>query len=112
MFDPKKMTFYKRFTKDILAGSKTITIRDSSESHYKADTIVEVRELETGRLFTHIKINSVQPIHFNELTERHAKQENMSLPMLQKVIADIYPNIKNLYVIDFNLCPTAEPEIV
>jgi len=30
------ITFYQRFEADILAGHKTITIRDKSESHFKA----------------------------------------------------------------------------
>lgn len=29
------ITFYQRFEADILAGRKTITIRDKSESHFK-----------------------------------------------------------------------------
>ncbi len=32
---PNDITFFQRFQDDILAGRKTITIRDESESHFK-----------------------------------------------------------------------------
>lgn len=32
---PNDITFFQRFQNDILAGRKTITIRDASESHFK-----------------------------------------------------------------------------
>ena len=37
---PNDITFYQRFEADILAGRKTITIRDKSESHFKAGDIL------------------------------------------------------------------------
>lgn len=36
------ITFYQRFEADILAGRKIITIRDKSESHFKAGDILRV----------------------------------------------------------------------
>lgn len=36
------IAFYQRFEADILAGRKTITIRDKSESHFKAGDILRV----------------------------------------------------------------------
>ncbi|VEI46728.1 ASCH domain [Actinobacillus equuli] len=38
---------------------------------------------------------SVTPIHFEQLNEQHAKQENMSLAELKQVIREIYPNDNN-----------------
>lgn len=35
------------------------------------------------------------------LNEKHAQQENMSLDELKRVIAEIYPNHTQFYVIDF-----------
>ena len=35
------------------------------------------------------------------LTEKHAQQENMTLAGLKEVIAEIYPNQSQFYVIDF-----------
>ncbi len=36
------ITFYQRFEADILAERKTITIRDKSESHFKASDILRI----------------------------------------------------------------------
>ena len=34
------ITFFQRFERDILAGRKTITIRDESEAHFKAGQVL------------------------------------------------------------------------
>ena len=44
---------------------------------------------------------SVSPIAFNELTEEHAKQENMGLDELKELIRGIYPNEEQFYMITF-----------
>ena len=46
---------------------------------------------------------SVSPITLDELTEQHAKQENMSLSELREVIKTIYPNENEFWVIEFGL---------
>ncbi|MFV0574296.1 MAG: N(4)-acetylcytidine aminohydrolase [Vibrio sp.] len=97
------MTFFERFEADILAGRKTITIRDESEKGYQPESIVSVSTFEDDRWFCDLKINSVTPIQFSELTEFHAQQENMTLEQLKEVIHDIYPNTEQLYVIDYTL---------
>ena len=88
------ITFYQRFEADILAGRKTITIRDKSESHFKAGD---------NQYFCTIKVLSVSPITLDELTEQHAKQENMGLEELKEVIRDIYPSEIGFYLIEFKL---------
>ncbi|MFC1233384.1 N(4)-acetylcytidine aminohydrolase [Vibrio sp. F74] len=98
-----EMTFFERFETDILSGKKTITIRDESEKNYASDSIVQVSTLETGRWFCALKIDSVVAIKFDDLTEFHAHQENMSLVELKAVIREIYPNINDLYVISYAL---------
>lgn len=100
---PSKMTFFSRFEHDILAGKKTITIRDSSERNYLVGSTVEVSTLEEGRVFSYLKILDVNEVCFDDLTEFHAQQENMSLPELKAVISDIYPGITQLFVITFEL---------
>ncbi|WP_299019671.1 N(4)-acetylcytidine aminohydrolase [uncultured Photobacterium sp.] len=97
------MTFFERFEADILANKKTITIRDESERNYEPGTIVHVSTFEDGREFCHLEILSVKPILFDELSDFHAEQENMSLPVLKEVIQEIYPGIKQLYVISYKL---------
>ena len=97
------ITFYQRFETDILAGRKTITIRDKSESHFKAGDILRVGRFEDNQYFCTIEVLSVSPITLDELTEQHAKQENMSLSELREVIKVIYPNESLFYVIKFNL---------
>ncbi|GEA59942.1 N(4)-acetylcytidine aminohydrolase [Vibrio comitans] len=97
------MTFFERFESDILAGKKTITIRDESECDYAAGSTVDVSTYEDGRWFCRLQIKSVTPIQFKELTDFHAQQENMSLQQLKQVISEIYPNVSQLFVIDYQL---------
>ncbi len=96
------ITFYQRFEADILAGRKTITIRDKSESHFKAGDILRVGRFEDNQYFCTIEVLSVSPIALDELTEQHAKQENMELVELRKLIKGIYPDADDFYVIFFS----------
>ncbi|CAG20565.1 conserved hypothetical protein [Photobacterium profundum SS9] len=100
---PTEMTFFARFEHDILSSKKTITIRDESERYYVPGTTVKVSTLEEGREFCNLEIVSVEPILFDELTQYHADQENMTLPVLKDVIQDIYPGITQLYVVSYKL---------
>ena len=97
------ITFYQRFETDILAGRKTITIRDKSESHFKAGDILCVGRFEDNQYFCTIEVLNVSPITLDELTEQHAKQENMALDELKEVIREIYPNEDKFFVIKFTL---------
>ncbi|OBX48373.1 N(4)-acetylcytidine aminohydrolase [Haemophilus haemolyticus] len=97
------ITFYQRFEADILAGRKTITIRDKSESYFKAGDILRVGRFEDNQYFCTIEVLSVSPITLDKLTELHAKQENMRLEELKEVIQGIYPNEEQFFVIKFKL---------
>ena len=97
------ITFYQRFEADILAGRKTITIRDKSESHFKAGDILRVGRFEDNQYFCTIEVLSVSPIALDELTEQHAKQENMSLAELKEVIKAIYPSEDKFVLINFKI---------
>ena len=97
------ITFYQRFEADILAGRKTITIRDKSESHFKAGDILRVGRFEDNQYFCTIEVLSVSPITLDELTEQHAKQENMSLAELKEVIKAIYPSEDKFVLINFKI---------
>ena len=97
------ITFYQRFEADILAGRKTITIRDQSESHFKAGDILRVGRFEDNQYFCTIEVLSVLPIMLDNLTEQHAAQENMSLSELKEVIREIYPSEERFYVIRFKI---------
>ena len=97
------ITFYQRCEVDSLAGRKTITIRDKSESHFKAGDILRVGRFEDNQYFCTIEVLSVSPITLDELTEQHAKQENMGLDELKEMIKTIYSNASELYVIRFIL---------
>lgn len=97
------ITFYQCFEADILAGRKTITIRDKSESHFKAGDILRVGRFEDNQYFCTIEVLSVSPITLDELTEQHAKQENMGLEELKEVIRGIYPGDIILYLIRFRV---------
>ncbi|MBE2895104.1 N(4)-acetylcytidine aminohydrolase [Spirabiliibacterium falconis] len=102
-FDPSQITFFARFERDILAGRKTITIRNRDEKDYIPNTLVDVRTFEAGRWFAKIRILSVTPISFDAINDEHAKQENMTLDQLKSVISDIYPNETALYVLTFEV---------
>lgn len=101
--DLNKITFFTRFEQDIVAGRKTITIRDKSESYFQPNQVLEVYTNETDRFFANIKVLSVTPIHFDELSEQHSQQENMTLPELRQVIKEIYPQDEWFWVIAFEL---------
>ncbi|GLR05600.1 N(4)-acetylcytidine aminohydrolase [Vibrio hyugaensis] len=100
---PTKITFFEFLTPLITAGKKTITIRDESENHYVPNTEVEVFTLETDRKVCDIKILSVEPLSFDDINEFHAEQEAIELPKLKELIREIYPNIDELYVIEYEL---------
>ena len=97
------ITFYQRFETDILAGRKTITIRDKSESHFKTGDILRVGRFEDNQYFCTIEVLSVSPITLDELTEQHAKQENMGLDELKEMIRSIYPSEGEFWLIQFKI---------
>ena len=100
---PNDITFYQRFEADILAGRKTITIRDKSESHFKAGDTLRVGRFEDNQYFCTIEVLNVSPITLDELTELHAKQENMGLAELKEVIRGVYPSEYLFWIIEFTL---------
>ena len=100
---PNDITFYQRFEADILSGRNTITIRDKSESHFKAGDILRVGRFEDNQYFCTIEVLSVSPITLDELTEQHARQENMGLAELKEVIRGIYPCEYLFWIIEFTL---------
>ena len=97
------ITFYQRFEADILAGRKTITIRDKSESHFKAGDILRVGRFEDDQYFCTIEVLSMSSIMLDKLTEQHAAQENMSLAELKEVIKAIYPSEDKFVLINFKI---------
>ncbi|WP_435948170.1 N(4)-acetylcytidine aminohydrolase [Dryocola sp. BD586] len=95
------ITFFQRFEADIVAGRKTITLRDEAESHFQPGQLLRVGRYEDDVWFCNIKVTDVSPVLLSELTEEHARQENMTLPQLKEVIGEIYPGLNELYVISF-----------
>lgn len=67
------------------------------------NTEVEVFTLETDRKVCDIKILSVAPLKFDDINEFHAEQEAIELPKLKELIREIYPDIDELYVIEYEL---------
>ena len=98
---PNDITFFQRFQDDIVAGRKTITLRDAAESHFKAGDILRVGRYEDDGYFCTIEVLATSTVTLDTLTERHAEQENMTLPQLKLVITDIYPGESTFYVIEF-----------
>ncbi|EMX9093281.1 TPA: ASCH domain-containing protein [Klebsiella oxytoca] len=98
---PNDITFFQRFQYDILAGRKTITIRDAVESHFKTGDVLRVGRYEDDGYFCTIRVVATSTVTLDTLTELHAQQENMTLAQLREVIAEIYPEEKQFYVIEF-----------
>jgi len=98
---PNDITFFQRFQDDILAGRKTITIRDESEAHFKAGDVLRVGRYEDDGYFCTIEVTGTSTVTLDTLTEKHAQQENMTLGELKRVIAAIYPKQRQFYVSDF-----------
>lgn len=98
---PNDITFFQRFQDDILAGRKTITIRDESESHFTSGDVLRVGRFEDDGYFCTIEVTATSTVTLDTLTEKHAQQENMTLAELKKVITDIYPGQTQFYVIEF-----------
>ncbi|EMO4507189.1 MULTISPECIES: N(4)-acetylcytidine aminohydrolase [Klebsiella] len=98
---PNDITFFQRFQDDILAGRKTITIRDATESHFKTGDVLRVGRYEDDGYFCTIRVVATSTVTLDTLSELHAQQENMTLAQLREVIAEIYPEEKQFYVIEF-----------
>jgi len=62
-----------------------------------------VGRFEDNQYFCTIEVLNVSPITLNELTEQHAKQENMGLEELKEVIRGIYPSEYLFWIIEFTL---------
>lgn len=99
----KNITFYRRFETDILAGRKTITLREASDAGFVAGDQVRVSRYEDDVYFCNIEVTGVTPVQFDDLNDTHAVQENMTLPELKQVISEIYPGLKELFMIEFRL---------
>ena len=98
----KKITFFSFLMPSITAGEKTITIRDETERNYEPGSVVGVFTLETDRKVCDIRIESVEPLRFEDIGEFHARQESMELGELKRLIREIYPDTDSLYMISFN----------
>ncbi|MEB8288787.1 N(4)-acetylcytidine aminohydrolase [Klebsiella michiganensis] len=98
---PNDITFFQRFQDDILAGRKTITLRDAAESHFKTGDVLRVGRYEDDGYFCTIRVVATSTVTLDTLSEIHAQQENMTLAQLREVIAEIYPEEKQFYVIEF-----------
>ena len=98
-----EFTFFSRFVADIQAGRKTITIRDESEADWQPGQRLALFTNPEHQPFGTIEVISVKAVTFDELDDEHARQENMTLPELKEVIRAIYPDLPQLYVIEFKL---------
>jgi len=64
---------------------------------------LRVGRFEDNQYFCTIEVLNVSPIRLDELTEQHAKQENMTLAELKEVIRGIYPSKDKFYIIHFKI---------
>ena len=63
--------------------------------------VLRVGRFEDDGYFCTIEVTATSTVTLDTLTEKHAEQENMTLTELKKVIADIYPDQTQFYVIEF-----------
>lgn len=84
-------SLFQRFEDDILAGRKTITIRDESESHFKTGDVLRVGRFEDDGYFCTIEVTATSTVTLDTLTEKHAEQENMTLPELKRSLPTSIP---------------------
>lgn len=99
----KQISFYDELLPAVLRGDKTITIRSQSGLQYQPGSPVTVISHSTGQHVGEIEITDVEAIAFHDINESHAQREQMSLPALKKLIAEIYPDTAQLTVISFKL---------
>ncbi|MBS0847374.1 N(4)-acetylcytidine aminohydrolase [Citrobacter sp. JGM124] len=97
------ITFFRRFQDDIMAGRKTITLRDKSESHFVSGQRLRTGCYEDDLYFCTIEVISVTAVSLAALNEHHARQENMTLEQLKQVIEEIYPGEQALWEIAFKV---------
>ncbi len=98
------ITFYRHFAPDILAGRKTITLRDEQESGFIPGQKLRAGYHEGGEYFATLEVLSVTPVLQSALTAEHARQENMTEQQLRQVISEIYPGTEQLFAIHFRVC--------
>lgn len=84
-------SLFSTFRDDILAGRKTITIRDESESHFKTGDVLRVGRFEDDGYFCTIEVTATSTVTLDTLTEKHAEQENMTLTELKKSLLTSIP---------------------
>ena len=101
----KFITFYQRFAADILSGKKIITIRDAEANYFESGDVVHAYTFETRELFAALAVHRIEKLNFEELSNQHAAQENMTLAELRTIIKQIYPDNCQLYVITFQNLP-------
>ena len=65
--------------------------------------ILYVSRFKDNQYFCTIEVLGVSPITLDELTEQHAKQENMGLDELKEVIKGIYPSEDKFVLINFKI---------
>ncbi|EPF7335473.1 N(4)-acetylcytidine aminohydrolase [Escherichia coli] len=63
---PNDITFFQRFQDDILAGRKTITIRDESESHFKTGDVLRVGRFEDDGYFCTIEVTATSTVTLDD----------------------------------------------
>ncbi|MFK3707561.1 hypothetical protein EDF73_11917 [Raoultella sp. BIGb0138] len=100
---PNDITFFQRFQDDILAGRKTITLRDAAGAHFKTGDVLRVGRYEDDGYFCTIGVVATSTVTLATLTGAHAQQENMTLQQLRQVITEIYPGEEQFHVIEFKV---------
>lgn len=95
--------FYNDLIPSVLSGKKTITIRRQSRCCYRPGRRFRMLRHSDGVQVGELEVLSVKDIRYQDLNDRHAAQENMTLSDLRKLIQKIYPGIEHLTVISFKL---------
>lgn len=70
----REIAFFSRFERDIMAGLKTIILRDANQSHSQPGEVLRVSRYEYAVFVCFFEVLSVTPVHLDALTEQHARQ--------------------------------------
>lgn len=98
---PNDITFFNVSRMTFWLGVKPSPSATSLNRTSKTGDVLRVGRFEDDGYFCTIEVTATSTVTLDTLTEKHAEQENMTLTELKKVIADIYPDQTQFYVIEF-----------
>jgi|SRR5579872_7494261 len=99
---PKPLNFHPEWIDPILAGSKRLTVRRTGSGYRRGDVVKGMRRNHPA--FADLRIERVQTLKLEELSNRHAKLDgHANADELRAAVARLYPGEEEFDVISFSL---------